>query len=204
MLKDETMVRCNASDALATALRGIALKLDHLTLWPPTLDDVRPMFSGWATDPEVARYLIWAPHKSDADTMQFLTWAIGQWSTGPEYCWMICPYCSRDPVGTISLRDEGYKASVGFALSRAFWNRGFVSEATYALIALAFSSGRIYRVSAVCDVDNRASAAVMQKVGMSLEGRLRSWLVHPVLGRAPRDCLSFSITKEDWKPSHSS
>jgi RimJ/RimL family protein N-acetyltransferase len=77
MLKDETMVRCNASDALATALRGSALRLDHLTLRPPTLNDVRPMFSGWATDPEVARYLIWAPHKSDADTMQFLTWAIG-------------------------------------------------------------------------------------------------------------------------------
>src|SRR5205809_2010641 len=41
------------------------------------------------------------------------------------------PYTTlfRSPVGTISLRDEGYKASVGFALSRAFWNRGFVSEA---------------------------------------------------------------------------
>jgi RimJ/RimL family protein N-acetyltransferase len=53
---------------------------------------------------------------------------------------MICPHCSSDPVGTISLRDEGYKASIGFALSRAFWNRGLVSEATYALIALAFWS----------------------------------------------------------------
>ncbi|MBR1135189.1 GNAT family N-acetyltransferase [Bradyrhizobium sp.] len=199
MLKGETMARCSASDALATGLRGLPLKLDRLTLRPPTFDDVKPMFNRWATDPEVARYLIWAPHKSDVETHQFLSWAIDQWSTGPEYCWMICPHCSSDPVGTISLRDEGYKASVGFALSRAFWNRGFVSEAAFALIALAFSSGRIHRVSGVCDVDNHASAAVMQKVGMTLEGRLRSWLVHPVLGSTPRDCLSFSITKDDWK-----
>jgi RimJ/RimL family protein N-acetyltransferase len=111
MLKDETMVRCNASDALATALRGIALKLDHLTLRPPTLDDVRPMFSGWATDPEVARYLIWAPHKSDVDTTQFLTWAIGQWSTGPEYCLMICPNCSNDPVATSTAGLSGNRFS---------------------------------------------------------------------------------------------
>jgi len=53
----------------------------------------------------------------------------------------------------------------------------------------------IYRVWATCDVDNVASARLLERVGMEREGVLRRWLVHPNLSEAPRDCLCYSIVK---------
>jgi RimJ/RimL family protein N-acetyltransferase len=44
----------------------------------------------------------------------------------------------------------------------------------------------------VCDVDNIASARVMEKAGLTLEGRLRRWLVHPNISDEPRDCLGYA------------
>jgi ribosomal-protein-alanine N-acetyltransferase len=50
-------------------------------------------------------------------------------------------------------------------------------------------------VWATCDVDNVASARLLERVGMEREGVLRQWLVHPNLSEAPRDCLCYSIVK---------
>ncbi|MBV8911854.1 MAG: GNAT family N-acetyltransferase, partial [Acetobacteraceae bacterium] len=47
-------------------------------------------------------------------------------------------------------------------------------------------------IGAVCDVENRASARVMEKAGLEREAILRRWLVHPNLGEAPRDCFSYA------------
>jgi RimJ/RimL family protein N-acetyltransferase len=54
----------------------------------------------------------------------------------------------------------------------------------------------IHRVWAVCDVDNLASARVMEKSGMEREGRLRRWAVHPNLSGGPRDFWCYSRVKE--------
>jgi RimJ/RimL family protein N-acetyltransferase len=40
------------------------------------------------------------------------------------------------------------------------------------------------RVWAVCDVDNPASARVLEKIGMTREARLRAWAFLPAFGRA--------------------
>jgi RimJ/RimL family protein N-acetyltransferase len=47
-------------------------------------------------------------------------------------------------------------------------------------------------VWAVTDVDNHASARVLEKIGMQREGLLRRWLVHPSLSPEPRDCWCFA------------
>jgi RimJ/RimL family protein N-acetyltransferase len=47
----------------------------------------------------------------------------------------------------------------------------------------------IFRAWAFCDVDNPASARVMEKAGMTREGILRRWHVAPNLGPEPRDCI---------------
>ena len=49
-----------------------------------------------------------------------------------------------------------------------------------------------FRVWATTDVENRASARVLEKAGFELEGTLRRWDVHPNLSSAPRDALCYS------------
>jgi hypothetical protein len=53
----------------------------------------------------------------------------------------------------------------------------------------------IFRVWALCDVDNLASARVMEKVGMQREGILRRWILHPNLSDEPRDVYCYSVVK---------
>ncbi len=70
-----------------------------------------------------------------------------------------------------------------------------MSEAVAAMVEWALAQPTIYRVWATCDVDNVASARLLERVGMEREGVLRRWLIHPSLSAAPRDCACYSIVK---------
>jgi [ribosomal protein S5]-alanine N-acetyltransferase len=45
----------------------------------------------------------------------------------------------------------------------------------------------IWRIWAVCDVDNLASARVLEKAGLQREGTLRRYIIHPSASLEPRD-----------------
>lgn len=50
----------------------------------------------------------------------------------------------------------------------------------------------IFRVWAICNHENRASARVMEKIGMQREGLLRRGVLHPNVSAEPRDCWLYS------------
>jgi [ribosomal protein S5]-alanine N-acetyltransferase len=50
----------------------------------------------------------------------------------------------------------------------------------------------IFRIGALCDVENIGSARAMEKAGLVREGLLRRWLMHPNVSDEPRDCLSYA------------
>ena len=68
-------------------------------------------------------------------------------------------------------------------------------EALKAIINWGLDQNQIFRVWAFCDIENIASAKVMEKAGMQREGILRKWLKISNLGDIPRDCYSYSIVK---------
>jgi len=59
--------------------------------------------------------------------------------------------------------DEG---SIGYVLNKDYWNQGLATEATKAVIALAFEQLGMNKLIAVHDQDNPASGRVMAKSGM--------------------------------------
>jgi ribosomal-protein-alanine N-acetyltransferase len=69
-------------------------------------------------------------------------------------------------LGMIELRIEEYRADLGYGIARPYWGRGFTTEAVKAIVHWALDQEQIYRVWAVCDLDNLASARVMEKAGM--------------------------------------
>jgi ribosomal-protein-alanine N-acetyltransferase len=95
------------------------------------------------------------------------------------------------PIGMIELRLSGHRAELGDVMAQAWWGRGLMTEAARAVVEWALAQPSIFRVGAVTDVDNHASARVLEKTGMQREGLLRRGLVHPGLGPEPRDCWSF-------------
>jgi len=62
---------------------------------------------------------------------------------------------------------------LSYWLGRAYWNRGYGTEAVTALVEHSFVSLKLHRIYAPHFHTNPASGRVLQKVGMTHEGRLR-------------------------------
>ena len=95
----------------------------------------------------------------------------------------------------IRLQCQNHCANLGYVLARHYWNQGLMTEALQPLVDWAIVQPEIYRVWAVCDIDNLASARVLEKVGMTCEGILHRWLIHPNVSNEPRDCLCYGKVK---------
>ena len=67
-----------------------------------------------------------------------------------------------------------------------------MTEALAEVAGWAMRQDDIWRIGTVCDVENRASARVMEKAGLEREGILRRWIIHPNVGFEPRDCFSYA------------
>jgi ribosomal-protein-alanine N-acetyltransferase len=95
--------------------------------------------------------------------------------------------------GAFDLRNAGpYRLGYGYVLALRCWGQGLMSEALAEVVRWAMGRDDIWRIGDVCDVENRASARVMEKAGMTREGLLRRWIMHPNVSIEPRDCLSFA------------
>ena len=48
---------------------------------------------------------------------------------------------------------------------------------------------------ATCDAENNASARAMEKAGLTREGMLRRYIVHPNVSSEPRDSYMYAVTR---------
>ena len=167
----------------------------RLVLRPPVIEDARAIFDGYARDPEVVRYLMWRPHTSIGDTRDFLVTVTQRIQHGKEYTWGITLKGDDRLIGMVAVRPNGFKHDIGSVLARPYWGRGLMPEATRAVVDVSLSDPAVRRVWAVCDIDNKASARVMEKIGMSFEAVLRRWVMHPNVSPDPRDSLCYSLVR---------
>ncbi|MCO6509879.1 MAG: GNAT family N-acetyltransferase [Aridibacter famidurans] len=167
----------------------------RLTARPPLESDAEIVFEEYACDPLVTRYMTWQPHRSIGDTLVYLRRCEQVWKDGSAYPWSLWLKETGDLAGFVEIRVGSTSVNVGYALVSRHWRKGLMTEALTAVIELCFSQSSIFRVWATCDIDNIASAKVLEKVGMVKEGVLRRWLVHPNLSDKPRDAYCYSIVR---------
>ena len=82
-------------------------------------------------------------------------------------------------IGLIGLKlgSEKYrKAEVWYKLDKAYWGKGFATEALNSVLDFGFKVLKLHRIEAGCAVDNRSSIRVLEKTGMIREGRKRQVL----------------------------
>jgi [ribosomal protein S5]-alanine N-acetyltransferase len=168
---------------------------DRLILRLPRRDDAPAMFANYAQDVEVTRYLTWRSHKSIEETYAILDLIQKLWRDGEAFSYAITVKGDDSLIGMIAIHPDEFKPSIGYVLARPFWGKGCMTEAARAVVDWLLRQPDIYRVFATCDVDNPASAKVMEKAGMKYEGLLRRYMIHPNISTEPRDCLMYAITK---------
>jgi [ribosomal protein S5]-alanine N-acetyltransferase len=153
--------------------------------------DAEEAWRCYASDPEVTRYLSWRLHEAPASQAEFFASLAPTRSAGGNgrYAWVLRRHADRQLVGSIGIERDGGRIACGYVVGRAFWGHGYATEALTGLLAWVWQDPVVQRVWAYCDLDNPASARVMEKAGLQREGVLRRWHVCPNLGPELRDCI---------------
>ena len=152
------------------------IETDRLVLRRFEQGDAQAMFTNWASDGEVTKYLMWPAHQSAAVSESILRDWLSQYEKPDYYQWAIVPRETMEPVGSIGVVqiNEGARfMHVGYCIGRKHWGKGLMTEAFSSVIAFLFRETDVNRVEARHDPRNPASGRVMQKCGMTYEGTHR-------------------------------
>lgn len=174
------------------------LNTERLILRPVQADDIQDIYA-YAKDPEVSFFVPWEVHNSIEDTRQFVNFVLADYAAGRVNCWALVLKEIGKVVGTAGFNKWSpgdRRAEVGYTLARELWGQGLTSEAMGAIICFGFEELNLLRIDALCQVDNIASARVMEKSGLKFEGVLRQYYF---IKGAQRDMKIYSIIRSEWE-----
>ena len=136
-----------------------------------TFEDVRDVVE-YANDPEWSKFLSLPIPYTLKDAEEFI--ARNVLRSKEEYSFAID--FNGKVIGGIGLRIEPNLsvASLHYSIARSHWNRGFMTEAATAVLDRGFEVFGLAKIYSWADVKNIASWRVMEKIGMTREGTLRS------------------------------
>jgi len=175
---------------------ALPLHTDRLRLRDFTNDDFDAI-QAYASDGDVTRYMFFGPRTED-ETRGYLDRMLASQRATPRMIWELAVVRVADEqlIGgcdlTLMRADE---ADLGFILRRDVWGRGYATEAARALVRAAFDELGVTRVVATCDVNNHASAHVLGKAGLHLEGTLER---HKFAKGVWWTSYLYTLTRERW------
>jgi RimJ/RimL family protein N-acetyltransferase len=147
---------------------------------------------------EIADTMISIPHPYSLATAR--SWIAAQahsFGSGIEVHFALIEAERGALIGSAGLRDidrEHLQAELSFWIGRAWWARGFATEAAYAVLTHAFGDLRLNRIYAYHMVRNPQSGNVLRKIGMKQEGvlrqRVRKWKIF-------EDVVEMAVLAED-------
>lgn len=171
------------------------LETTRLLLRLPVPGDADSIFRKYAQDREVTKYLVWRPYESIQATREFIGQCIQSWKDDSAFPWVVVRKSDAELLGMLELRINGFRSDLGYVFAREYWGNGYATEITKRVVEWALAQKNIYRVWATCDIENLASARVLEKAGMQREGILRRFMLHPNISGEPRDAYCYSAVK---------
>ena len=175
-----------------TTLFPHVIETKRLILRRPEQADAGAIFSAYAQDKDVARFMVWRPHTSLEETHAFIASCLASWDCGAAYPYVLTGKNDGAVIGMLEARPKTHLANIGYVLARAHWGKGLMPEAVQSFTELALSLPLMFRVEASCDVENRASARTLEKAGFMREGLLGRYTIHPNISPEPRDCWLYA------------
>jgi RimJ/RimL family protein N-acetyltransferase len=131
----------------------------------------------YQSDPLYLRYNRWT-ERTPEKVQEFVGWFLGHQRQRPRIKFQLAVTLKSNGllIGNCGIRMEAadaIEADTGYELDPKYWNNGYATEATHAIVDFGFRHFGVHRVWAACVSDNVASAHVLEKLGMKLEGRFR-------------------------------
>lgn len=180
------------------------LETERLILRPVTDEDAIGAFL-YASNPNITRYTLFETHQTIDDSL----WFVRDYRRSRYVNKEPDPFAiviKKDPVRLMVGALGAHWASqpngtmeLGYSLAEPYWGRGFVAEAARAVIRFVFTEYAVERLQARVFVGNDASDRVLQKLGFTREGVMRS----AVLRRGQWwDIAIWSLLRREWEQVH--
>lgn len=170
------------------------IETERLVLRMLTVEDADDVYD-YARSPAVARHVSWDAHHSVEQTVCYLMTVADAYSRGDLVDWGVVLKESGKVIGSCgfsSWNREHHFAEMGYAFGEDHWNRGLATECARAVIGFGFEQMGLNRIEALCFPRNRASARVLEKCGMKLEGLLEGRVM---ANGVFNDALMYSIVR---------
>lgn len=89
---------------------------------------------------------------------------------------------------------EHARGDIGYLVAREHWGKGYATQAARLIVRFGFEQLWLHRIFAHVRPDNAASIRVLEKAGLSLEGRLRRHMrMHD---GSWRDSLLYAVVRD--------
>lgn len=163
------------------------------------VDDDWPAVLAYQQDTRYLRFYE-ADHRTPEKVQAFVRRFIAQQSETPrqKYQPAIVLRDTGQLIGNVGIRIRSagaHQADIGYEIDPQQWGRGYASEAARAIVGFGFEELGLHRITAHCLAENTASARVLEKLGMQLEGRMRD---NEHFKGQYWDTLHFAILENEW------
>ena len=172
------------------------MRTDRLLLRPFKFSDVDDVYA-YASDPQWGRFLPVPDPYLRRDAEEFVARSVLRPSDRPLFAITL----DGTAIGAIelSIYEANGAATLHYAISREHWGKGLMVEAATALIDWVFSEFGLVKVGAWADLENRQSWRVMEKLGMTREGVLRSARISVSDPCRREDTVHYGVLREEWQ-----
>ena len=140
----------------------------RLRLRPVKGEDVPVLLRHWSR-PLVRRWLWDDRLPSLAEVNAVVESSTRSWQQAGYGLWVIEPRQMVHCIGTVGFRAAAWEPDANelvYSLDPAWWGNRLATEAGRAVIAWAFEKHRWPRIVGATDIPNRASARVLERIGM--------------------------------------
>lgn len=141
------------------------METERIILREFKLGDEYEMFSNWANDPEVVKYLTWPIHENIEVTRSIIQSWVNQYQDPKTIRFGITLKDTGELVGGIDVVNyfDGVP-EVGYCLAKKCWNKGIMTEVFSAFRDYLFTIG-FKKITIRAEVENIGSNRVIQKCG---------------------------------------
>lgn len=180
----------------------------------------------YASDAEVVRFMTWGPN-TEEDSRNFVMALIEQQKMQPRKVFDLAVQTKADGrlIGSCGFRvaltvSEGASrtasktgsepagedplayvrerhASMGYCFNRDAWGQGYATEAATGVLRFGFEQLGFHKIFATCDVENKASVRVLERIGMRREGHMLEDIKVKAIWR---DSFLYAMLNADWNP----
>ena len=177
-------------------MKPLILLTDRLRLRATKNGDAMLLFHHYCSDKLSSKFLTRNPHNNIDQTEHFLkNWCTIPWhNESNQFGWVIALADSDEAIGIFLVELDAHKAQVHYGIARPFESQGFITEAGNAAVQWLLSQSELQRIWAVCDLENKSSIKVLEKMGFENEGILKKWLTLPSFdNHSARDCYIYAL-----------